>query len=67
MLLSGDLVFAGSVGRTDFPRGSFEQQNESLARVVLPLADDTLILSGHGGETTVGVERRSNPFLQSLR
>lgn len=67
VLLSGDLVFAGSVGRTDFPRGSFEQQNESLARVVLPLADDTLILSGHGGETTVGVERRSNPFLQSLR
>ena len=66
VLLSGDLVFAGSVGRTDFPRGSFEQQNASLARVVLPLEDDTLILSGHGGETTVGVERRTNPFLQQL-
>ncbi len=66
VLLSGDVVFAGSVGRTDFPRGSFEEQNESLKRVVLPLADDTLILSGHGGETTVGVERRSNPFLQHL-
>jgi glyoxylase-like metal-dependent hydrolase (beta-lactamase superfamily II) len=66
LLLSGDLVFAGSVGRTDFPRGSFEQQNESLARVVLPLDDDTLILSGHGPETTVGVERRTNPFLQQI-
>ena len=66
VLLSGDLVFAGSVGRTDFPRGSFEQQNESLIRVVLPLADDTLVLSGHGPETTVGVERRTNPFLQGL-
>jgi glyoxylase-like metal-dependent hydrolase (beta-lactamase superfamily II) len=67
VLFSGDLVFAGSVGRTDFPRGSFEQQNQSLARVVLPLPDDTLVLSGHGPETTVGVERRTNPFLQELR
>lgn len=66
VLVSGDLIFAGSVGRTDFPRGSFEQQNESLARVVLPLDDDTLILAGHGPQSTVGVERRTNPFLQQL-
>ena len=66
LLLSGDLIFAGSVGRTDFPRGSFEQQNDSIRRVVLPLPDETVILSGHGGETTVGTERRTNPFVQPL-
>lgn len=66
VLLSGDLIFAGSVGRTDFPRGSFEEQNESLRRVVLPLDDATVIYSGHGPETTVGAERRSNPFIQPL-
>ena len=66
VLLSGDLVFAGSVGRTDFPRGSLEQQNESIKRVVLPLDDATRIFSGHGPETTVGVERRTNPFLRQL-
>ena len=66
LLLSGDLIFAGSVGRTDFPRGSFEQQNESIKRVVLPLDDATRILSGHGPETTVGEERRTNPFVVPL-
>ncbi|MPZ72783.1 MAG: MBL fold metallo-hydrolase [Nitriliruptorales bacterium] len=66
VLLSGDLVFAGSVGRTDFPRGSFEEQNDSLRRVVLPLDDETRVYSGHGPETTVGVERRTNPFLRAL-
>jgi hydroxyacylglutathione hydrolase len=66
VLLSGDLIFAGSVGRTDFPRGSYEQQNESLRRVVLPLEDETRIFSGHGPETTVGVERRTNPYVSGL-
>ncbi len=66
VLLSGDLLFAGSVGRTDFPRGSTAAQNASLARVVLPLDDATRVLSGHGPETTVGVERRSNPYLRGL-
>ena len=66
LLLSGDLIFAGSVGRTDFPRGSFAQQNESIRRVVLPLDDATVILSGHGPETTVGHERRTNPFVVPL-
>lgn len=63
LLVAGDLLFAGSVGRTDFPRGSYEQQLEALARVVLPLADETLVLPGHGPETTVGAERAANPFL----
>jgi glyoxylase-like metal-dependent hydrolase (beta-lactamase superfamily II) len=66
LLLSGDLIFAGSVGRTDFPRGSAEQQMDAIARVVLPLDDATLILSGHGGETTVGTERATNPFLRAI-
>lgn len=66
LLLSGDLVFAGSVGRTDFPRGSTQDLLDSIARVVLPLDDGTVIASGHGPETTVGAERRTNPFLQGL-
>jgi hydroxyacylglutathione hydrolase len=66
MLFSGDLIFAGSVGRTDFPRGSHEQLLESIDQAVLPLEDDTLILSGHGPETTVGLERSRNPFVAEL-
>lgn len=64
VLFSGDLIFAGSIGRTDFPRGSTEAIMASLARTVLPLQDDTLILSGHGQDTTVGRERRANPYLR---
>ena len=63
VLFSGDLLFAGSIGRTDFPGGSFPDMIASLARIVLPLADDTLVLSGHGPATTIGRERASNPFL----
>jgi glyoxylase-like metal-dependent hydrolase (beta-lactamase superfamily II) len=63
ILFSGDLIFAGSVGRTDFPRGSFEDLMESIRRGVLPLPDDAVILSGHGPETTVGIERTTNPFV----
>ncbi|HVL31961.1 MAG TPA: MBL fold metallo-hydrolase, partial [Actinomycetota bacterium] len=63
ILISGDLIFAGSVGRTDFPRGSFEDLMDSIRRVVLPLNDDVVILSGHGPETTVGSERTTNPFV----
>lgn len=66
VLFSGDLVFRGSIGRTDFPRGSHEQQLSSIARTFLDLEDDTLVLSGHGPETTVGRERRANPFLRGL-
>ena len=66
LLISGDLIFAGSVGRTDFPRGSWEQQSESIRRVVLPLDDRTRIVSGHGPETTVGRERQTNPFVREM-
>jgi len=66
VLLSGDLVFAGSIGRTDFPRGSHAQELDSIARVVLPLPDRTLIHSGHGAATTVGRERETNPFLREI-
>jgi hydroxyacylglutathione hydrolase len=66
LLLSGDLVFAGSVGRTDFPRGSWDDLEASLRRVVLPLPDEVRIASGHGEETTAGRERATNPFLREL-
>ncbi len=66
-VLSGDVLFAGSIGRTDLPGGSHQQMLDSLRDKVLPLADDTLVLPGHGGATTVGLERSSNPFLASVR
>ena len=63
ILFSGDLIFRGSIGRTDFPGGSLEELMDSIRRVVLPMGDDVAVLSGHGPETTVGVERTSNPFV----
>ncbi|MEX2503652.1 MAG: MBL fold metallo-hydrolase [Egicoccus sp.] len=66
VLFSGDLLFAGSIGRTDFPRGSTEAMFDSLAETVLPLADETLVLSGHGPDTTIGHERATNPFLRQV-
>jgi glyoxylase-like metal-dependent hydrolase (beta-lactamase superfamily II) len=63
MLFSGDLLFAGSVGRTDLPGGSQAELYESLARVCLPLDDSTVVLSGHGPQTTIGRERAANPYL----
>jgi hydroxyacylglutathione hydrolase len=65
-LLAGDLVFAGSIGRTDLPGGSIEQMLASLAAKFLPLADETVVLPGHGPTTTVGRERATNPFLHGL-
>jgi len=65
-LFSGDLLFAGSIGRTDLPGGDYATILASLARVCLPLPDETVILSGHGPQTTIGAERRSNPFLAGL-
>ena len=65
-LFSGDLLFAGSIGRTDLPGGSYETILASLARVCLPLPDDTVVLSGHGPGTTIGAERVHNPFLTGL-
>lgn len=66
VLLSGDLLFAGSIGRTDLPGGDHEAILDSLARVCLPLSDDTVVLSGHGRQTTMGRERASNPYLLGL-
>jgi len=63
IVFSGDLIFQGSIGRTDFPRGSLEDLMESIRRVILSLDDDVVILSGHGTETNVGAERRTNPFV----
>jgi glyoxylase-like metal-dependent hydrolase (beta-lactamase superfamily II) len=65
-LFSGDLLFAGSIGRTDLPGGDYATILESLARVCLPLPDETVVLSGHGPQTTIGVERATNPFLAGL-
>jgi hydroxyacylglutathione hydrolase len=63
LLLSGDVLFQGSIGRTDLPGGSYEQMMQSLAAKVLPLADGTIVLPGHGGATTIGSERATNPYL----
>jgi glyoxylase-like metal-dependent hydrolase (beta-lactamase superfamily II) len=63
---AGDLLFAGSIGRTDLPGGSFEEMQESLARVALALPDETVVRPGHGPDTTIGRERQSNPFLLDL-
>lgn len=62
--LSGDVLFAGSIGRTDLPGGSMPAMWESLRTKILPLADDTVVLPGHGPETTIGRERATNPFLR---
>ena len=65
-LLSGDVLFAGSIGRTDLPGGVHAAMERSLRDVVLPLADPTLVLTGHGPATTIERERTTNPFLQNL-
>jgi len=62
ILFAGDQLFAGSVGRTDFPRGSWDQLHESMRTQVMTLDDQVRVLPGHGPETTVGQERRTNPF-----
>lgn len=67
VLFSGDHLFRGSVGRTDLPGGNPEQLLQSMADKILPLADDVPVLPGHGATTTVGDERRTNPFLTGLR
>ena len=63
-LIAGDTLFAGSIGRTDLPGGSFEKILHSLHDRVLALPDETVVVPGHGPLTTIGEERESNPFLQ---
>ncbi|HKR01785.1 MAG TPA: MBL fold metallo-hydrolase [Pyrinomonadaceae bacterium] len=62
----GDCLFAGSIGRTDLPGGSTEQLMDSLVNKIMPLGDDVEVYSGHGPVTTIGDERRTNPFLREV-
>ena len=62
VLFSGDQLFAGSIGRTDLPGGDTGRLMESMRSAVMPLDDDVRVLPGHGPETTIGTERRTNPF-----
>ena len=64
VVFSGDALFAGSVGRVDLPGGSMEVLMRSIEDKLMPLPDDTRVLSGHGPETTIGRERMTNPFLR---
>ncbi len=66
LLFSGDHLFKGSIGRTDLPGGSREELLNSMAAKILPLPDDLQVLPGHGPTTTIGDERRANPFLRHL-
>ncbi|MTV49719.1 MBL fold metallo-hydrolase [Heliobacillus mobilis] len=63
VVFTGDTLFAGSIGRTDFPGGSFEEIIRSINTKLLSLADNTVVYSGHGPTSTIGEEKRSNPFL----
>ncbi len=65
-LFSGDVLFSGSVGRTDLPGGDPAAMDRTLRTVVLPMADDVVVHCGHGPSTTIGQERRSNPFLRAI-
>jgi hydroxyacylglutathione hydrolase len=65
MVIAGDTLFAGSIGRTDLPGGNYGQIIESIHSRLLALPDETRVLPGHGPATTIGKERKSNPFLQT--
>ena len=62
-LVSGDVLFAGSIGRTDLPTGSSADMQKTLIKKVLPLNDEIRVLPGHHQETTIGIERKTNPYL----
>jgi hydroxyacylglutathione hydrolase len=62
-LFVGDTLFAGSIGRTDLPGGNHATLIASIRNVLFPLGDDAIVHSGHGPDTTIGEERRNNPFL----
>jgi glyoxylase-like metal-dependent hydrolase (beta-lactamase superfamily II) len=63
LLISGDVLFAGAIGRTDLPSGSSQSMQETLINKVLTLSDDLRVLPGHGPDTNIGHERRTNPYL----
>lgn len=64
VMFSGDVLFAGSIGRTDLPGGSADAMRRSLERVIITSPDEMVVLPGHGPQTTIGAERTSNPYLQ---
>ena len=64
LLIAGDALFNGSIGRTDLPRGNHAQLIESIKTRLMTLPDETVVLCGHGPETMIGNERKTNPFLQ---
>jgi glyoxylase-like metal-dependent hydrolase (beta-lactamase superfamily II) len=66
VMFSGDLLFAGSIGRTDLPGGDHPTMLRSLASKVLPLADNVVVLPGHGEQTSIGRERATNPYLLDI-
>jgi hydroxyacylglutathione hydrolase len=66
VLFSGDVLFAGSIGRTDLPGGSMAAMEHSLRRVILPMDDETVVHPGHGPSTSIARERATNPFLAEL-
>jgi glyoxylase-like metal-dependent hydrolase (beta-lactamase superfamily II) len=66
MVIAGDTLFAGSIGRTDLPGGNFDQIIDSIQTRLLSLPDATTVVPGHGEVTTIGAERKSNPFLQQV-
>ena len=63
-LISGDVLFAGAIGRTDMPSGSMADMKRTLENKVLPLPDELIVLPGHGAQTTIARERNKNPYLQ---
>jgi glyoxylase-like metal-dependent hydrolase (beta-lactamase superfamily II) len=65
-VITGDSIFAGSIGRTDLPGGSYEELMTSLRDRILPMSDETRLFPGHGPETTVGEEKQTNSFLQEI-
>lgn len=66
VVFAGDVLFQGSIGRTDLPGGSHQQLLDSIAERLLPLADETIVLPGHGPQTSIGAERVGNPFLTGI-
>jgi glyoxylase-like metal-dependent hydrolase (beta-lactamase superfamily II) len=67
LLIAGDTLFAGSIGRTDLPGGNTLQILDSIHTRLLAFPNETKVLPGHGPITTIGAERRSNPFLRGMR
>lgn len=66
ILVSGDVLFEGSIGRTDLPGGDFAVLEQSIQKKLYILPDETLVLPGHGATTQIGIEKRSNPFVQAV-